>query len=111
MKIFDLYPIDGRSDFYGKAKVVEDAGFAFLKSYDTIVACIHNGKLHRFWPGSSATTSRHLRSFCNHYSIVCPTVKEWKAMEIENFPENQWDNLNIPDSFWKRRESTYYSYY
>lgn len=63
---YELVPCNSRKSFYGKAKViVREDGFKFLKSYDTIVACEDSGgKIHRFWSSWSATTGRHIMSFC-----------------------------------------------
>lgn len=65
-KMYDLIPCDGRKSFYGKAKVViEDDGTETLYSYNTpIIRRNSYGTLKRLWFGWSATTGRHVASFC-----------------------------------------------
>lgn len=70
MKTFELIPTNGRKSFGGKARVIEQDGFAKLLSYDTIVAQINletkeytqNGKY-------SMTTSSHINSFKQFYGV------------------------------------------
>lgn len=58
---------DSRASFYGKAHVlIDENGDLLLRSYNTIVAGIFNGKNGRFaevggW--YSATTGRHIKEF------------------------------------------------
>lgn len=74
-KTFDLQPSDSHKSFYGKAKVQEytdinGINVAQLKSYQTIVAVIENGKdFFRTWSGYSATTMRHVNAFLDYYGI------------------------------------------
>ena len=65
-KMHDLIPCDGHKSFYGKAKVViEDDGAKTLLSYNTpIIRRNPDGTLKRLWFGWSATTGRHIASFC-----------------------------------------------
>lgn len=59
--------IDRRKSFYGKAKILIDKqGNKFLKSYDSIIAEVVNGKVKintdvYLW--DSQTSLRHLRDF------------------------------------------------
>lgn len=74
MKKFNLNPSASvrQKSFYGKAKVMhdEETGIVQLKSYDTIVCMIDNfGKFHKLWNGYSATTMKHVQSFCDYYGI------------------------------------------
>lgn len=87
MKSFELYPIDGRKSFYGKARVFEnDHGAAILKSYDTDVCMIDaRGEFHRLWSGESATTMRHVSAFLYHYGIDGGGVAWWRRQTVENF--------------------------
>lgn len=61
----ELEPVDGRKSFYHKAIMYTDTldGTVYLKSYETIVAAITDGKLYRCWDGWSATTGRHVNAF------------------------------------------------
>ena len=80
---------DSRKSFYGKAQVLEDnAGNAFLKSYDTIVCFIDpSGHFHRLWSGYSVTTQRHIDSFILEYRLN-PKYRgksAWNQMEVESY--------------------------
>lgn len=68
-KTYDLVPCDGHKSFYGKAKVeVEDDGTETLYSYNTpIIRRNPDRTLKRLWFGWSATTGRHIASFCGLY--------------------------------------------
>lgn len=62
----ELKPTSSQKSFYGKAKVktLED-GTQILYSYGTpIVKRKPDGSLLRLWNGWSATTGRHVASFC-----------------------------------------------
>lgn len=67
---------DARQSFYKKAYVGEytfknGKTYKYLKSYDTIVACIFENQL-RIYGGFSQTTARHIREFANQNGF-----KEW----------------------------------
>lgn len=66
MRKYELIPTDGRKSFYGKAVVVvEDNGTETLYSYGTpIVKRLISGELVKMWDGWTATTGRHIKSFC-----------------------------------------------
>ncbi len=87
MTTFNLYPIDSRKSFYGKAKVYQrDDGSAVLKSYDTDVCMIDaHGVFHRFWSGESATTTRHINSFLAYYGIDGGGISWWRKQPVEAF--------------------------
>lgn len=53
---------DSRQSFYKKAYIGEFNNCIYLKSYNTIVACIFQNQL-RIYGGFSQTTSRHIREF------------------------------------------------
>ena len=83
MKEFNLIPTDGRKSFYNKAVVIEkDNGDIELRSYNTIVARIRNGKFERLWRGYSATTMRHINSFIRTYGIAGGGKAWWCALEV-----------------------------
>lgn len=83
MKKFELKPVDGRKSFYNKAEAIElDSGDIILRSYDTIVARIHNGKFERLWNGYSATTMRHVNAFVNAFGITGGGKSWWDALEV-----------------------------
>lgn len=64
----ELYPIAAQrqKSFYGKAYVKTTFdGSETLYSYETpIIKRDNTGKLSRLWNGWSATTGKHIRSFC-----------------------------------------------
>lgn len=66
MKKYELIPNDGRKSFYGKAVVeVADDGSETLYSYNTaIIKRTAAGELVKLWDGWSATTGRHIFTFC-----------------------------------------------
>lgn len=77
MRVYELMPIDNHKSFYGKAKVVEEGGTRTLYSYNTpVVRENHDGTLERLWGGWTATTGRHIRSFCNIGKA------EWDKMDV-----------------------------
>lgn len=72
MKKVDVFKLaaryDRRKSFYGKAQVIDyGGGYMELKSYNTIVSRVNNGKVEHLgkW---SATTSRHQREFERQFS-------------------------------------------
>lgn len=86
MKEFELRPLNGRKSFYGKAKVIEhDNGNIELKSYDTIVARISNGRFERLWDGYSATTMNHINSFIDTFGIDGGGKAWWTSLEVCNY--------------------------
>ena len=81
MKMYDLKPNNRQKSFYGKAKVIEyDNGVIQLKSYDTIVAQVQNGKFERLWDGYSATTMRHVNAFIDMLGIDGGGKAWWDSM-------------------------------
>lgn len=83
MKYFELKPINGRKSFYGKAEVIEkDNGDIELKSYQTIVARIRNGKFERLWSGYSMTTMNHINAFVDAFGIDGGGKAWWDALEV-----------------------------
>lgn len=86
MKVFELKPINNRKSFYGKAEAIEkDNGDIELRSYNTIVARIKNGKFERLWSGYSATTMNHINAFISLYGIVGGGKAWWESLEVVNY--------------------------
>lgn len=80
-KQYEIYPIDNRQSFYGKAWVEENlnTGTKYLYSYGTLVARLNkDGKLTRCWGGWSATTSRHVDSFVGRKM----SKREWESLPV-----------------------------
>jgi len=83
MKMFDLRPVDNRKSFYGKCSVIEKNGAYFLRSYNTIVCGLSkSGKFSRYWGGYSATTQRHIDSFCAYFNIAGGGKKWWEGQPV-----------------------------
>ncbi len=60
---------DRRKSFYGKAQVIDYGnGYMELKSYNTIVSRVNNGKVEHLGKWSQ-TTSRHQREFEKQFSF------------------------------------------
>lgn len=64
VNVFELTPrYDSRKSFYGKAQVINYGdGYMELKSYDTIVSRVKDGKVEHLGKYSQ-TTSRHQKEF------------------------------------------------
>lgn len=62
---YEVCPVGTQKSFYGKAKVLElENGMKILKSYDTLILIRDGNKFMRLWDDWSATTGKHIRSFC-----------------------------------------------
>lgn len=86
----DLYPIDGTVSFYGKARVITcKDGSVYLRSYDTIVGKIKDGRFHRLWDGYSATTIRHVNAFIAFHGIQGGGKAWWESMSVENVEKDE----------------------
>lgn len=86
MKTFELSPINRQKSFYGKAEVIErDNGDIELRSYNTIVARIRNGRFERLWSGYSATTMKHVNSFLWNFDINGGGKAWWDSLEVCNY--------------------------
>lgn len=73
---------DARSSFYKKAYVGEYNNCKYLKSYDTIVACIWINQL-RIYGYFSQTTARHIREFAKQNGFDCViTAKDMKETAV-----------------------------
>lgn len=77
MKQFELPNIgDNRKSFYGKAQIIQyDNGTQELKSYDTIVATLKNGKA-TINSTYSTTTLRHIKSWLIFNGLPCGSKSE-----------------------------------
>jgi hypothetical protein len=70
---------DSRKKFYGKAWVINENGELVLKSYDTVVAKIKDGKpmVRGLY---SQTTTRHIKEFLRQSGFNVQTSKDIKKM-------------------------------
>lgn len=66
MTIYELTPKTRQKSFYGKAVVHADGNTLTLYSYGTPIVRLNGntGALTRLWDGWSATTGKHIASFC-----------------------------------------------
>lgn len=82
MNMYELKPNNQKS-FYGKAMVIERVnGDIELKSYNTIVARVHEGRLERLWAGYSATTMKHINAFINMLGISGGGKAWWESLNV-----------------------------
>lgn len=80
LEVFEACPVGNQKSFYGKAKVFILAnGMSILKSYNTLILVKDGKRFLKLWDDWSATTGRHIYSFCG----ICK--KEW-----DNMPCNEW---------------------
>ena len=83
MREYNLIPTNRQNSFYNKASVIErDNGDIELRSYNTIVARIRNGKFERLWSGYSVTTMNHINSFLDTFGISGGGKAWWVALEV-----------------------------
>lgn len=82
MNVIELKPTDSHKSFYGKATVgIAADGAATLYSYGTpILRKNVDGSLDKLWHGYSATTMRHINSFCDTFDIDLHGKKEWENL-------------------------------
>ena len=80
--IVELKPTDSRKSFYGKARVViAKNGDKTLISYTTpVLRLTADGKLEKLWHGYSATTMRHINSFCDTFGIDGGGKRWWETL-------------------------------
>ena len=66
-------------EFRGNAEVFTMNGVTYLRSYQTIVAVIKNGKFYRTWKGYSVSTLRHVWMFVNQFKPEMPSNAGFKT--------------------------------
>jgi len=69
---------DSRKSYYGKAHVIQRGDKKILRSYDTDVAEIENGKAKVFGL-YSATTTRHIKDFLQQNGFKAESSKQIMA--------------------------------
>lgn len=83
MKEYELPNVgDSRKSFYGKAIVIEEGNVIKLKSYNTIVAQIIDGKLS-INGTYSPTTLRHIKSFIMFFGFESGTKSDIIKMYLK----------------------------
>ena len=62
---YEISPVGNQKSFYGKAHLLElSNGMRVLKSYDTLILVKDGKRLLKLWDDWSATTGKHIYSFC-----------------------------------------------
>ena len=75
---------DNQKSFYKKAYIyARGNGYVYLRSYNTNVCAVHNGKFYRLWGGYSSTTMRHINEFRQQYGFDKINKNQWESMEVE----------------------------
>lgn len=86
-EVYELKSVFGHpKSFHGKANViVTKSGYKALQSYETIVCIISpKGKFYRTWDNWSATTAKHIDSFCATFGQRGYNKASWKDLEVYN---------------------------
>lgn len=79
-------PCYDRKSFYGKAVILRRTATNdyILVSYGTRVAAFSGGKFIKLWNGYSATTMRHVNSFCKFLQIHDGGKSWWDSLSVES---------------------------
>lgn len=94
MEIYELTArYDSRQSFYGKAQVIELPNKTVLKSYDTIVAVIKDGK-PMVRGDYSQTTTRHTKEFLKQNGFWVETKKDIMKFLVDDETEFEEFELN-----------------
>lgn len=82
MRTMELMPTNRQKSFYGKAQVTfTDDGAKTLFSYDTPILRINaDNSLTKLWDGYSATTMKHINSFCDTFGISGGGKRWWETL-------------------------------
>lgn len=91
-----------QASFYGKAKIGTEDNKVFLKSYDTVVACIDTttNSFTRLWSGYSLTTLNHVNDFRSLHNLPSLSKKEWLAIPCKD--QQQLYKIQISNGFYNR---------
>lgn len=81
MNVYYLEPKFGNNkSFYKKAVVIDDGETIMLRSYQTIVAEIVDGKV-KVYGWYSQTTARHINEFLQQYGFDRMSKKEMEGLK------------------------------
>ena len=69
-----------QKSYYGKAHYYEYENVIFLRSYETTVCRIIDGKFERLWSGFSKTTLAHVNDFRKLYGMSPLNKKDWLSL-------------------------------
>lgn len=76
-----------QKSYYKKAYVLKDGNNLFLRSYNTIVCGIVNGKFLRYWDGYSSTTMKHVNDFRVQHELNRLSKKDWDEIPVASVKE------------------------
>ena len=76
-----------QKSYYKKAYVLNDGNNLFLRSYNTIVCGIVNGKFIRYWDGYSSTTMKHVNDFRVQHELNRLSKKDWDEIQVASVKE------------------------
>lgn len=71
-----------QKSYYKKAYVLKDGNNLFLRSYNTIVCGLVDGKFLRYWDGYSLTTMNHVNDFRMQHGLNRLNKKDWNNIPI-----------------------------
>lgn len=76
-----------QKSYYKKAYVLKDGENLYLRSYNTIVCGIVNGKFIRYWDGYSSTTMKHVNDFRVQHELNRLSKKDWDEIQVASVKE------------------------
>lgn len=76
-----------QKSYYKKAYVLKDGNNLFLRSYNTIVCGIVNGKFLRYWDGYSSTTMKHVNDFRVQNGLTSLRKRDWDEIPVSEVSE------------------------
>ena len=80
VNVYEVYPVGNQKSFYGKAHLLElSNGMRVLKSYDTLILVKDGKRFLKLWDDWSATTGKHIYSFCG-----------MRKKDFEKLPYMKW---------------------
>ena len=71
-----------QKSYYKKAYVLKYGNNLFLRSYNTIVCGIVNGKFIRYWDGYSSTTMKHVNDFRMQHGLTHLRKRDWDKISV-----------------------------
>lgn len=80
VNVHEVCPVGNQKSFYGKVHLLElSNGMRVLKSYDTLILVKDGKRFLKLWDDWSATTGKHIYSFCG-----------MRKKDFEKLPYMKW---------------------
>ena len=80
VNVYEVCPVGNQKSFYDKAHLLElFNGMRVLKSYDTLILVKDGKRFLKLWDDWSATTGKHIYSFCG-----------MRKKDFEKLPYMKW---------------------